>query len=202
MTLSTWSSASASTCAASTYAACQRPPPALVDGVASCRHCIIFPVLPPGQVYNKVDQISLEEMDRLARQPHSIVMRCGRPYRFALTEAIPSTDDASICRPGPGVLAAAVASGAGTWTTLSSRCGRTSACSRSTPSGEEVRCRRARPWRVARTSLSRRRLALTWGARPQPHRIFRMRSSCGATARWRTWCVLRRGCVECGDPRN
>ena len=26
-------------------------------------------------VYNKIDQISLEEVDRLARQPHSVVIR-------------------------------------------------------------------------------------------------------------------------------
>lgn len=28
------------------------------------------------QVYNKVDQISIEEVDRLARRPHSVVIRC------------------------------------------------------------------------------------------------------------------------------
>ncbi len=28
------------------------------------------------QCYNKIDQISLEEVDRLARQPHSIVTSC------------------------------------------------------------------------------------------------------------------------------
>lgn len=28
-------------------------------------------------VYNKIDQISLEEVDRLARQPHSVVIRSG-----------------------------------------------------------------------------------------------------------------------------
>jgi len=56
------------------YAAC--PPPDSADGIASCfHHIIFFDALAPGQVYNKVDQISLEEMDRLARQPHSMVMR-------------------------------------------------------------------------------------------------------------------------------
>ncbi|KAG9343033.1 hypothetical protein JZ751_015251 [Albula glossodonta] len=29
------------------------------------------------QVYNKVDQISMEEVDRLARRPHSVVISCG-----------------------------------------------------------------------------------------------------------------------------
>ncbi|CAH2307728.1 developmentally-regulated GTP-binding 2 [Pelobates cultripes] len=28
-------------------------------------------------VYNKIDQISMEEVDRLARQPHSVVISCG-----------------------------------------------------------------------------------------------------------------------------
>ena len=28
------------------------------------------------QCYNKIDQISLEEVDRLARQPHSVVTSC------------------------------------------------------------------------------------------------------------------------------
>ena len=27
-------------------------------------------------VYNKIDQVSLEEVDRLARQPHSVVISC------------------------------------------------------------------------------------------------------------------------------
>lgn len=27
------------------------------------------------QVYNKIDQISMEEVDRLARRPHSVVIR-------------------------------------------------------------------------------------------------------------------------------
>ena len=29
------------------------------------------------QCYNKVDTISIEEMDRLARQPNSVVISCG-----------------------------------------------------------------------------------------------------------------------------
>lgn len=29
------------------------------------------------QVYNKVDQISIEEVDRLACQPNSVVISCG-----------------------------------------------------------------------------------------------------------------------------
>uniref|UniRef100_A0A670JWZ4 Developmentally-regulated GTP-binding protein 2 n=1 Tax=Podarcis muralis TaxID=64176 RepID=A0A670JWZ4_PODMU len=31
----------------------------------------------PCSVYNKVDQISMEEVDRLARKPHSVVISCG-----------------------------------------------------------------------------------------------------------------------------
>lgn len=27
-------------------------------------------------VYNKIDQISIEELDRIARQPHSVVISC------------------------------------------------------------------------------------------------------------------------------
>jgi hypothetical protein len=30
------------------------------------------------QVYNKIDQLPLEEVDRLARQPNSVVIRWGR----------------------------------------------------------------------------------------------------------------------------
>ena len=30
----------------------------------------------PAQCYNKIDQISLEEVDRLAREPHSVVISC------------------------------------------------------------------------------------------------------------------------------
>jgi len=33
------------------------------------RYCNFF------QVYNKIDQISIEEVDRLARMPHSVVVR-------------------------------------------------------------------------------------------------------------------------------
>lgn len=32
--------------------------------------------LPCLYVYNKIDQVSLEEVDRLARQPHSVVVSC------------------------------------------------------------------------------------------------------------------------------
>lgn len=31
-------------------------------------------------VYNKIDQISLEEVDRLAKQPHSVVIRNENDY--------------------------------------------------------------------------------------------------------------------------
>uniref|UniRef100_A0A8D0ERJ6 Developmentally-regulated GTP-binding protein 2 n=1 Tax=Strix occidentalis caurina TaxID=311401 RepID=A0A8D0ERJ6_STROC len=31
----------------------------------------------PYSVYNKIDQISMEEVDRLARRPHSVVISCG-----------------------------------------------------------------------------------------------------------------------------
>lgn len=46
----------------------------LPDLLAAC-----FPQLPPppfpSQVYNKIDQISMEEVDRLARKPNSVVIR-------------------------------------------------------------------------------------------------------------------------------
>lgn len=32
------------------------------------------------KIYNKIDQISMEEVDRLARKPHSIVIRLGPPH--------------------------------------------------------------------------------------------------------------------------
>lgn len=46
---------------------------------------IIIDHLCAAQVYNKVDQISIEEVDRLARKPNSVVIRsdaCVSP-RFA-----------------------------------------------------------------------------------------------------------------------
>ena len=30
----------------------------------------------PADVYNKVDAISLEQLDKLAREPHSVVISC------------------------------------------------------------------------------------------------------------------------------
>ena len=33
--------------------------------------------LPCIYIYNKIDQISMEEVDRLARQPHSVVVSCN-----------------------------------------------------------------------------------------------------------------------------
>lgn len=33
--------------------------------------------LPCLYVYNKIDQISIEEVDRIARQPHSVVVSCN-----------------------------------------------------------------------------------------------------------------------------
>lgn len=36
--------------------------------------CLLVKML---QVYNKVDQISIEEIDRLARQLNSVVISCG-----------------------------------------------------------------------------------------------------------------------------
>lgn len=37
----------------------------------------VFLFLKMLQVYNKVDQISIEEVDRLARQSNSVVISCG-----------------------------------------------------------------------------------------------------------------------------
>jgi len=47
-------------------------PEQLIDVIVGNR--IYMPCL---YVYNKIDQISLEEVDRLARQPHSVVISCN-----------------------------------------------------------------------------------------------------------------------------
>ena len=40
--------------------------------------CLLFDYAPlPMQCYNKVDTVSIEEVDRLARTPNSIVISCG-----------------------------------------------------------------------------------------------------------------------------
>ena len=44
----------------------------LIDCVSKNR--VYFPCL---YVYNKIDQISIEEVDRLARQPYSVVVSCN-----------------------------------------------------------------------------------------------------------------------------
>jgi ribosome-interacting GTPase 1 len=41
---------------------------------------IPFPLSP--QCYNKVDTVSLEEVDRLARLPHSVVISCELELNF------------------------------------------------------------------------------------------------------------------------
>lgn len=50
------------------------------SGTLFLHYCILFlpQHLPPpsqSQVYNKIDQISMEEVDRLARKPNSVVIR-------------------------------------------------------------------------------------------------------------------------------
>lgn len=47
-------------------------PDDLIDVVVKNR--VYLPCL---YVYNKIDQVSLEEVDRLARQPHSLVVSCN-----------------------------------------------------------------------------------------------------------------------------
>ena len=59
--------------------------------------------LPCLYVYNKIDQIPLEEVDRLARQPHSVVIRqvtiCIQKFIFMIIGALrsltvePDSDD-------------------------------------------------------------------------------------------------------------
>ena len=39
-----------------------------------CKNRAYLPCL---YVYNKIDQISMEEVDKLARQPHSVVVSCN-----------------------------------------------------------------------------------------------------------------------------
>ena len=39
-----------------------------------CKNRVYLPCL---YVYNKIDQISMEEVDKLARQPHSVVVSCN-----------------------------------------------------------------------------------------------------------------------------
>lgn len=43
---------------------------------AHCRHLFFLLSGSVLQCYNKIDQISLEEVDRLAREPHSVVTSC------------------------------------------------------------------------------------------------------------------------------
>uniref|UniRef100_A0A8D1C3Q8 Developmentally-regulated GTP-binding protein 2 n=1 Tax=Sus scrofa TaxID=9823 RepID=A0A8D1C3Q8_PIG len=57
-----------------------RPLPSVRQRAGPGLHCSV-PALPahplPPQVYNKIDQISMEEVDRLARKPDSVVISCG-----------------------------------------------------------------------------------------------------------------------------
>lgn len=46
----------------------------------------------PADVYNKVDAISLEQLDKLAREPHSVVISCEMELKyFGACRSLPVT---------------------------------------------------------------------------------------------------------------
>ncbi|XP_023311944.1 developmentally-regulated GTP-binding protein 2 [Anoplophora glabripennis] len=57
----------------------------LIDVI--CANRVYLPCL---YVYNKIDQISIEEVDRIARQPNSVVVRYHRVIIASVTEPVPS----------------------------------------------------------------------------------------------------------------